>query len=137
MKRTVRVIAFLLCVLFVSSCATTLAPVSSDDPFAPQLDREYADRNNAAGWMFGCAISLVAFAIGGTVVTTLYNTNNLDQGAALPLLLTTYTLATCSGGLGVYEFFRYNNSFNDYLETLRLQTQYYNTIEWTKKSMAQ
>jgi hypothetical protein len=136
MKLTLRIVALLLCSLLVFSCAT--APrVDSDDPFSAQLDREYAARQNSGDWMLGCAISLVSFVIGGTIVTTLYNTNNVNQGTAIPLLVTSYTLSLASGGLGIYEFVRYKNSFNDYLETLRLQTQYNNAIQWTKKSTDQ
>lgn len=128
---TVAVLAILL-----SSCAG-VQRMDSDDPFAAELDNLYAKRNDSANWMLVCGISLVTFAIGGTAVTTLHNMGQMDQGLAVPLIITSYMLSTAAGGVGIYEFVNYNNAFNDYLETLRLQTQYYNTIEWTKHNPAE
>lgn len=122
--------------ILLSSCAS-VQRMDSDDPFAAELDNLYARRNDSAKWMLACGISLVTFALGGTVVTTRYNMGQMGQGLAVPLIITSYMLSTAAGGVGIYEFVNYNNAFNDYLETLRLQTQYYNTIEWTKHNPAE
>jgi len=84
--------------------------------------------------MFICAVALATGAISGTVFTTLYNTNNMDPGLAVPLIVASYSISTIAAGWGTYQFYNFNKYFNEYLETLRLQTQYYNSVYYDRKS---
>lgn len=133
MKLSVRLIAFSLCASLLFSCAT-VERTSSDDPFSNQLDTLYAKRSNAQTWIFICAVVLATGAISGTVFTTLYNTNNMDPGLAVPLIVASYSVSTLAAGWGTYQFYNFNKYFNEYLETLRLQTQYYNSVYYDRKS---
>jgi hypothetical protein len=84
--------------------------------------------------MLTSAIALVIGVIGGTVCTTLGNISQLNQTAAIVGIVTSYSLSRVGAGVGTVELLRWNRAFDEYLETLRLQSQYYNTIEWTKKN---
>ena len=136
MKALTKLLIAPLCILLVFSilgCAS-VERVSSDDPFSQQLDIEYANRQNAQNWMLTSAIALVIGVIGGTVCTTLGNISQLNQTAAIVGIVTSYSLSRVGAGVGTVELLRWNRAFDEYLETLRLQSQYYNTIEWTKKN---
>jgi hypothetical protein len=127
------VISLILLSVLLASCVS-VERVSSDDPFSNQLDTLYAKRTNAGDWMLACAVILAAGVVSGTVSTTLYNTGNLAPGWAVPLIVASYCVSTIAAGWGTYQFYNFDKYFNEYLETLRLQSQYYNTIEWTKHS---
>ena len=136
LKKLSTAVALAVLASLLASCAS-VERVSSDDPFAEQLDSLYAKRVSSGDWTLAFAIILAGGVIAGTVGTTLYNTGNMDAGVAIPLIASSYAVSILSGGLGTYAFYNYNKYFNEYLETLRLQTQYYNEIEWTKESARQ
>ena len=122
-----RIIALIVCGVFVFACAS-VERAESDDPFTNQLDTLYAKRVNNGNWTIAFAVILASGVIAGTVGTTLYNTGNLDAGVAVPLIASSYVISILSAGAGTYTFYNYNKYFNEYLETLRLQTQYYNSV---------
>src|SRR5208283_4160211 len=96
MKTTIRLLTALVCIALIfsiSSCATT-ERVSSDDPFSDQLDTLYAKRLTAQDWLLASAITLALGVISGTICTTLYNTNQLDQTSALIGIVTSYSVST-------------------------------------------
>ena len=136
MKLFTRLFALILCAalcLSVAACAT-VARTDSDDPFSNQLDNQYATRTNAQNWMLASAISLALGVVTGTIFTTMSNMNQMSQTTAFFGIIASYSVSTVAAGVGTYELFRWNKAFDEYLETLRLQTQYYNAIEWTNKS---
>ena len=122
-----RMIALIICTIFVFACAS-VERTDSDDPFTNQLDTQFAKRVNNGNWTIVFAVILGSGVIAGTVGTTLYNTSNLGAGVAVPLIASSYVISILSAGAGTYTFYNYNKYFNEYLETLRLQTQYYNSV---------
>ncbi len=131
MKTTARLVALAVLAAFTFSCAT-VERTESDDPFAPQLDNYYAKRQTAQTWMFACASVLAISALGGTAFTTLNSMQAMDHTWAILGIVSCYTIGAASTGFGIYEYTQFDKYFNLYLETLRLQTKYYNEIEWTK-----
>jgi|SRR5208283_3761181 len=136
MKATIKLVAFAVVLTFLFSCAT-VDRVSSDDPFSNQLDTLYSKRQNSEHWIFASALTLAASVITGTVFTTLYNLNKVDSRTATAAIITSYSISALATGWGTYQFFNFDKYFNEYLETLRLQTQYNNAIQWTNKQSGQ
>jgi hypothetical protein len=131
MNRALSTIIALVAFAFLLSSCATVERTDSDDPFSNQLDTLYAKRVNSGDWTLAFAVILASGVIAGTVGTTLYNTNNLGAGVAIPLIASSYVVSILSAGCGTYTFFNYKKYFNEYLETLRLQTQYYNSVYYS------
>ena len=127
MRALTKLTSLVLVGALVASCAS-VERTDSDDPFTNQLDTQFAKRVSSGNWTIAFAVILASGVIAGTVGTTLYNTGNLDASVAVPLIASSYMISILSTGAGTYTFYNYNKYFNDYLETLRLQTQYYNSV---------
>ena len=135
MRSIVRLLIVALVVISIIGCAS-MERVSSDDPFSARLDTLNFNRINAQNWMLASAVTLVVGLIAGTALTTTTNLGTIDQGTGKAWIIVSYSVSTLAAGAGTYFFFDYNRQMNDYLETLRLQTQYNNAIQWgsAKKS---
>lgn len=131
MNKISKLVAVALLLVCIVSCAT-VERVSSDDPFSNQLDRLDSNRQHAQDWLLASSITLVVGLITGTVATTLNSLGQIDPGLATGLIIASYSVSTLSAGWGTYQFFVFKNNFDEYLQTLRLQTQYYNTIQFDK-----
>ena len=127
MRALTKLTSLVLVGALVASCAS-VERTDSDDPFTNQLDTQFAKRVSNGNWTIAFAVILASGVIAGTVGTTLYNTGNLDASVAVPLIASSYVISILSTGAGTYTFYNYNKYFNEYLETLRLQTQYYNSV---------
>jgi len=127
MRALTKLTSLVLVGALVASCAS-VERTDSDDPFTNQLDTQFAKRVSSGNWTIAFAVILASGVIAGTVGTTLYNTGNLDASVAVPLIASSYVISILSTGAGTYTFYNYNKYFNEYLETLRLQTQYYNSV---------
>lgn len=112
------------------SCASTGGNYyyHPDDPFSEQLDLSY---NRQAKHKRRLFIAALCFA-GGFVLASCFNTarsmdwgnerfNQAGQGIA-------YAGAAAAAGFGVFSFLRWSKYTDEYLTTLRLQTQYYNIL---------
>jgi hypothetical protein len=127
--------AVIVCCAFFG-CAT-LDRVSSDDPFSARLDTLNSKRVSSQSWMLVSVITLATGFIAGTTFTTLKSLGSIDSKAADPWIIASYSLTGLASGASLYFFLDYNHQMNDYLETLRLQTQYNNAIQWTNKQSGQ
>ena len=127
MRALTKLTSLVLVGALVASCAS-VERTDSDDPFTNQLDTQFAKRVSSGNWTIAFAVILASGVIAGTVGTTLYNTGSLGAGVAVPLIASSYVVSILSAGAGTYTFYNYNKYFNEYLETLRLQTQYYNSV---------
>ncbi len=121
-------IPLILLASILSACATTPYRVESNDPFSRQLDSLDAKRHNAQAWMLASAISLGVGVGSGTTFSTLASLGSVQPPASTIGLISSYSLSLLAIGVGIWSFLRYNKATNDYLGTLRLETQYYNLL---------
>lgn len=110
----------------ITSCATS-PRIRSDDPFSEQLDNLYQKRLFAQRGLTISVISIGVGLIGGTAFATLHSLGAVSNNVYPWGLYSSYGLSVLGVGAGITSFVIWNNSMNDYLETLRLQSQYYNT----------
>jgi hypothetical protein len=123
-----RKICILLLVTFLVSCAGQPAYYHIDDPFSEQLDTYF---NTQVSYKRKLIVSSLVFAgslIGGTIFTT-YRSYNGSSTLNYIGIYTTYGLTALSATYGGYCFYKWSDNMDLYLETLRLQTQYYNIIQ--------
>jgi hypothetical protein len=99
-----------------------------DDPFSEQLDLSY---NRQAKHKRNLFIAALCFT-GGFLLASYFSTaHSMDFGE--PWFNRTgqsiaYGGAVAAVGVGVFSFIRWSKYTDEYLTTLRLQTQYYNIL---------
>jgi hypothetical protein len=116
-----------LAALFVS-CSSQANYYHLDDPFSEQLDTYY---NNQASYKDRLIFSSLVFA-GSLITATIFTTYRSYNGGSTfntVGIYTTYGLTALSASYGAYNFSKWSSNMDLYLETLRLQTQYYNIIQ--------
>jgi len=123
----VKVIAVAL-TLVLSGCST-FVPTPTSDPFTAQLNRYYAQRKADQAWMIASVSTAAAGAIGATTFNTLNSLNLMDPHAATIGTVISAILGTLAAGSTIWAFVEYDTSNNNYMETLKLQTQYYNLLQ--------
>ena len=132
-KRRHRVRLALVLVMLVvfsfSGCASTdVTPISSDDPFSAHLNDLSVKRLKAEHWLIASAASLAAGAAAGTTFSTLHSLNIAGPPVSTIGVISSYTLSILGAAAGIVWFSRYTAAVNEYLQTLRLETQYYNLV---------
>lgn len=121
--------AALLVAIGLSGCATTgNYHLGANDPFARQLNNLYTQRVNAAHWLIASAGALGAGVAAGTTFSTLHGLGLAGPPISTVGLLSSYGLSLLGVGVGIWAAVRYNRAVNNYLATLRLETQYYNLV---------
>jgi len=119
---------FVMFAAMLSGCSSVPYRAESNDPFSRQLDSLDAQRHNAQGWMLASGIALGVGVGGGTTFSTLSSTGAVQPPASTIGLISSYALSLVAIGVGIWSFIRYQHATNDYLGTLRLETQYYNLL---------
>jgi len=122
-----KIIAAVLIVIMFTSCASQPKKIGIDDPFSDQLYFYYRKQQWGRRWFFVSTLSLAgSFAVGSYFATTraLGNTSLFNDIG----YYSSYGLAAGSFGMSIYSFYLWSKYTDAYLETLRLQTQYYNII---------
>jgi hypothetical protein len=128
-KTTIMLSVCLIAVLLFSTSCATPPHIESDDPFSQQLDRMYQARLNSRHALTVSVCGLAAGILGATFFATMHGFGNIDDNVYKIGLYSSYGVAVVGTVAGVYSFISWNNSMNDYLETLRLQANYYNAIQ--------
>jgi hypothetical protein len=123
------VILILFSFLFTFSGCASAPKVNSNDPFSERLDSLYQQRKKTNTVLTFSVIGIGTSFIGGSLVATMHGLGNLNQHDYDVGNWIFYSLGTASTLCGVISFVKWDKSMNDYLETLRLQTQYYNIVE--------
>lgn len=115
--------------LALGGCATTQNyHLKTNDPFSRQLNDLYAERVNAAHWLLASGGALGVGVTVGTTFSTLHGLGIVAPPASTVGLLSSYAFSLLGAGVGIWAAVRYNRAVNDYLATLRLETQYYNLV---------
>ncbi len=129
MKRNpfVVLIIVLSFMLIFSSC-TSFPRVSSDDPFTNQLDDLYQKRVSDQTKLTFFFVGFLVSSVSGTVISTMHGNGSISDSTAQTGLIAAYSLGAICGGGVVWSYFDYSKDMNDYLETLRLQSQYNNLL---------
>jgi len=121
-------------------------PVTQPDPQA-QIDSEYYRWNNpfekdlnkyklrmdtGALILLSGIITLTAAFVAGTTTETIRASENLNlnisQKTSNTIMVISVATGSIGAGLGIWGFARWNKAANNYHNTLRLQTSYYNLI---------
>jgi hypothetical protein len=122
-----------LCVILVfcvilGGCQSTGNYYHTDDPFSEQLDYYYNNQQKHKKWF---VLSALAFA--GTFAFGTYFATNRSLGNDSLFnnigFYSSYALAAGAFAFGGYTFYQWSTNNDLYLETLRLQTQYYNVLQ--------
>jgi predicted small secreted protein len=131
MKRMSKLVAVLLLILVtLSSCATVpVAGFDDDDPFGPQLADMAMRRENWRDRLFWSVIASAAGFLATSTFITLDGMGVIDENLTTPLTVGGYGLTTAGIGFGVWSYIEHQKATDEYLETLRLSTQYYNLID--------
>lgn len=98
--------------------------------FEEHLD-SYERRKNSGGLFMGWGLAGLVFSvIASSAVMTAQGVGAFEGSGTLgPILIgSSYGLIAVSGGATGFGFVRWKRASDGYLETLRLQTQYYNLI---------
>jgi hypothetical protein len=100
---------------------------SVDDPFSYQLARYYQRQKS---WKTSLFVSTLIFA-GSFAAGSYFVTSRSLDGASVGNdigVYSGYSATLLSFGIGALSFYGWSKNIDAYLETLRLQTQYYNII---------
>jgi amino acid permease len=110
------------------SCAGQPNYYHIDDPFSEQLDTYFNTQARYKNKLIFSALVFAGGLIGSTVFTT-YRSYNGSSTANTIGIFTSYGLTALSATYGGWCFYKWSGNMDLYLETLRLQTQYYNIIQ--------
>ena len=98
-------------------------------PFEDELNTLYYTRNFGGNVMWvGSILTLSGFVLTSTAVTA-QGLGKLDSSAAVPCIITGYIFTIVSAAITGWGFSTWYQSSNDYQDTLRLQSQYYNILD--------
>lgn len=122
MKHIACVTAFI-----VISAGCFCSPVDPD-PFEPDLERYYIQREAGSSILFWSVLSLAAGFIGGSTCSTMNSLGYMDPAAADPCVITSYCIVSVSAIVGFIGFLVWKDGSEKYIDTLRLQSQYYNLV---------
>jgi O-antigen/teichoic acid export membrane protein len=117
-----------LLITLLVSCAGQPPYYHIDDPFSEQLDTYFNTQRSFKNKLIFSSLIFAGGLIGGTIFTT-YRSYNGDSTLNSIGIYTTYGLTAVSAAYSGYCFFKWSKNMDLYLETLRLQTQYYNIIQ--------
>ena len=122
-----KIVCILLVAALLGSCASQPRKVGIDDPFSDQLAHyHYLQRNYRRLFVAATLVFLAAISC-GTVFATINSLSDNDD--YVPYLATSYSLSIASFGFGGFSLIQWSRNADAYLETLRLQQQYYNIID--------
>ncbi|MDR2094654.1 MAG: hypothetical protein LBP76_03945 [Treponema sp.] len=122
-------LALSLIVMLLVSCASNRQfYYHGEDPFSEQLDEYY---NSQKKHKRNLIISAASFGGGFLMGTYFMTARSMDFGDPVFNQIGIYTAYIGSAaalGFGIYSFIKWSRNMDLYLETLKLQTQYYNII---------
>jgi hypothetical protein len=117
-----------LIAISISSCATAPVNYNDDDPFGPQLEHIYYNREVWTETLTWSVIATAAGFLTATTSMTLSGLEMLDPGLATALTVSGYTVSVAGAGLGVTAFIQREKYTDQYLELLRRSTHYWNLV---------
>jgi hypothetical protein len=100
-----------------------------DDPFSVQLDTYYNNMETQKKIFAYEALIFALSLVGSSIAVNMRSADIGNRNWNNAGMITGYAFATVSFGLGIYAFDQWSESSSMYYETLRLQTQYYNTLQ--------
>ena len=122
-----KIISILLVVSVLCSCSTYQKKIGVDDPFSDQLEFYYRKQQSGKNFFLISAVMFATVFAYGTYFATERSLRDYTTLNSFGVW-SAYILAPGFFGLGAYSFYQWSKNSNLYLETLRLQTQYYNVI---------
>jgi hypothetical protein len=114
--------------LLAASCTTTEFYYTGTDPFSEQLDFYYRRQQVSKTYLLLSSVIFASGFIAGSYFTT---ARSVDFGNSIVNdagLYSSYGIATSAAGGGIVSFIYWSKYSDQYLETLKLQTQYYNVL---------
>ena len=121
-----RIIFIILLVTICSYvfCQNTL-PI---DPFEEDLDRYYMGRATGSNLLLTGVIGLATSFIAGSTLQTLYSLDMIGNDFAQPAIISSYCVVSVSAVTAFIGFIVWKGNSDKYLDTLRLQANYYNLV---------
>lgn len=101
----------------------------TDRAFEEKLDLYYVERErgiNATRWG---VIGVVGGFVLASTVLTLDGAGVIEAPVSTWATVGSYAVTGVAAGTSVWGFWRWRSASDDYLETLRLQTRYYNIVD--------
>ena len=112
----------------LAGCATYM-PTPTSDPFTRELNHLYRQRRQDEAWMIASASAAAAGSLSATTFTTLGSLNDVGLHTARVGSILSYIIAALGAGSTIWSFIEYNKANSAYMETLKLETQYYNLVQ--------
>lgn len=100
----------------------------AEDPFSRQLDHYYIERKSGQHHLYTAALILATSIVATSAMRSGASLGWYDDDIGVAAEIAGYALAAGSSAYGVYGYRRWRDGSEAYIETLRLQSQYYNLI---------
>jgi len=111
-----------------SSCATVHDRIQSTDAWADQLDQLYAKKARDENVILASSFVFAGSIIAATVANTMHSSGAMNDSQFPFVYWPSYALAGIAAASDVVVYLDYRKVVDDYLDTLRLQANYYNLL---------
>lgn len=124
------VASFVLASVLFMAPAIAGADSVTDAKFEEQLDVFYVEREKGVRRTFAGVLGLIGGLVFSSTVVTMRSAGYIEDDTVSGWLTAGgYAITIGSGVLTGLGFRKWRSASDDYLETLRLQTQYYNVVD--------
>lgn len=101
----------------------------AEDPFSSQLDHYYVEREKGKRTFLWSVVGVASTLVLASVARTASSMGAVSPTAGTVAEMTGYAAVAAGSITGYLGFRRWEQGSSDYLETLRLQSQYYNLVQ--------
>ena len=119
----------LIAAFLLQGCSSQQKRISIDDPFSDQLAYYYKKQQQSKTALLASALAFSGSFAAGTYFATSRSLGKNSARLNNAGLFTAYPVSAASFGFGIWSFIKWSGYVDAYLETLRLQTQYYNVVQ--------
>ena len=117
---------FLLSFIILVLAFNCFSDPISGESFEIDLNNYSNQKNIGFTLLMSGAIGLSLGFVSGSTFTTLNSLGIVDQSISSPVTIASYITVSVSAIVGIIGFLIWKDGIDNYLETLRIQAQYYN-----------
>lgn len=99
----------------------------AEDPFSQQLDYYYVEKEKGRNWLQNSAIAVVAGIAGASIARTGISSGWWGEEAGNAVVVLGSTVVVGAAATGYIGYRKWDENSDYYIDTLRLQSQYYNS----------
>lgn|GEM_PF-3681246 len=112
-------------IIFILTFNCFSEPISGES-FEIDLNNYSNQKNIGFTFLMSGAIGLSLGFVSGSTFTTLNSLGIVDPSISSPMTIASYITVSVSAIVGIIGFLIWKDGIDNYLETLRIQAQYYN-----------